>query len=119
MPKIPPFQNEGAARWIHMGSVRPNFYIHRGNCGFPGGLCFEWRGRLSFGQPCEFLYWSELHAALRRRLQLARLAETAIAMKVPPKKPNPITGRLIEVWVLVRRAAKPNRNRMPLGCGAT
>ena len=92
------------ARWIRMGLMTLNYYVHRGNCGFPGGICFHWCGQISFGQPSDFLTWPELHRTLLWRLKYARLAEMAVAIKVPPKKIDPFTGRQLEVWMLVCRA---------------
>jgi len=44
-----------------------------GNCGYPDGLRFTWRGRVDWNQPSEFVKWEHLHWALERRLEFAGL----------------------------------------------
>lgn len=72
-----------ATRWICIGSVKQNHFVCVGGAGYPGGFWLNWRGRVSWCQPNEFLTWEGLMAAIRHRLGLAGLEMVAISSSLP------------------------------------
>jgi hypothetical protein len=91
-------------RWIAVGSVQADYYVQLGNCGYPGGLLMNWRGRIMFGQPFSFTRWSYLLNAVKHRLRCARLEVVALATDITVPRKNPITcSYATHLLALVRR----------------
>jgi hypothetical protein len=89
-------------RWITIGTVRFG-YQRIGNCGYPGGMDIDWRGRVDWCQPWQFVKWEELTSAVRKRLGFARLEVVAMACGI---ERGFRAGRQCEFLVLVRRRGK-------------
>ena len=66
------------------------------NCGFPDGYLVDWRGRVAWCQPAEFLSFRGVMAAVRRRLAIAGLELEALASRTPHREH-------VELMALVRR----------------
>jgi hypothetical protein len=67
-----------SARWIIIGTVQ-RAYVRLGNCGFPNGWRIDWRGRVDWCQPSEFIRGADPASAVRTRLRIAglKLLETS------------------------------------------
>ncbi len=61
----------------------PGIYLLWPGAGIPGGIWLNWRGRVDWCQPTEFISFNQLFAAVRHRLHLARLEPVAIASGWP------------------------------------
>lgn len=70
------------SRWITIGEVERRS-IRLGNCVFPNALCMQWRGRVDWCQPFEFVKWENVEAAIRTRLDIASMNVLGIVCLVP------------------------------------
>ena len=69
-------------RWITLGTVRSK-YVRIRNWGVPNGLQMDWKGRVAWCQPTEFLNWSHLIEILRNRFNCSHLQMVGLASRVP------------------------------------
>ncbi len=84
------------SRWICIGKIFDRHFVRIVNCGFPGGFFMDWRGRVDWCQPFEFITFGQLVRHVRMRLKMARLELVAIASGLPRTWP-------MALLVLVRR----------------
>lgn len=66
-------------RWLTIGAVKADWYVRAGNCGYPGGLYLDWKCRVDWAAPWEFLEWRHVVRAVARRLSFSGLQLRAIA----------------------------------------
>jgi hypothetical protein len=93
-------------RWICIGAARGGWYVLASNCGFPGGILMNWRGRLGVFQPIEFLCWRDLWRAIQRRAEIAGLEALALA-----SGREEVDG-YYRLWVEVQRDSAPKASNM-------